>query len=455
MMSENVGEDVMFYSAVSRERVEMSEKLFKVLTVILNNIHQTEFSERFWSIITAPYVSAVVSNRKVMEKKDLLADPPFEAFVGTVMPGRMLLRYHLIRNTVKLLFNFGSQSKTFSTIRKHKKIAIGFHKDDGILNETDVIIRAFYPFIVPLRPNNFFRKPFSNSFDFFSDAFISNLVKLMPKLYIEHFMEIYKNIPLHNPLEKSFHVCGLENFFISLVVAKYAEHGSKIYYYQHGGFYGEYEYHSAHRFESKIADNFFTWGWKMFPNDNPYKAFRCEKFKKIYVSKSSIKYDILLVFPTVDGKTRKSIMNSTSVFLSNLDRNKYKTICARPRPNSLFNRKSAISFLKDRVDKIDSAYGPVAKLISRSGLVIQISYPSTNMLECFYVDHPVVAILENTEPSSIVKPYYDFFLENGVFHIDMERLTNHINSINLEKWWQEIVAHPTYQQFKYKFLRKV
>lgn len=84
-----------------------------------------------------------------------------------------------------------------------------------------------------------------------------------------------------------------------------------------------------------------------------------------------------------------------------------------------------------------------------------MTYPSTNTLECMYVDHPVVAILENYNPSEIVEPYYKFFLDKGVFHYTMYSLTKHLNEMNVDTWWSDIVNHETYKNFKKEFIRSV
>lgn len=444
-----------FFSATSEERVKLTLELALLLTSILNKIHGTNYSERFWKIIASPYLSAIISSRLILEKGDLKFYPPLDVFGNTVSPSKQAKAYGTIRYLTKMIKTMGAIRKIKKQLAFNKNIAAGFHYKEVIIPGIDTCIETYYPFIKLIRTDHKMRNLQLKETKGFSTVFVKNITKLLPKFYIELFREYYDKIPLFEPEKKVFHVSFLENFFLRLLIAKYVENGAKVYFYQHGGFYGEYEHHSAHRSESLISDKFMTWGWKMLPNDQPSKAFRLEKFKKNYKKTKVSKYDILIVYPTIEDKNRKSFEKKSTVFLTSIDRHKYPRICARPRPTSRFNRKSVLNFINNDISKIDAGYKNIAILISESKIVVQTTYPSTNMLECFYVDHPVLAILENNTPSKIVKPYYEFFLEKGVFHYTMESLTSHLNKVDINQWWRETVEHPTYQAFKNEFLRKV
>ena len=55
------------FSAMSKERLLMSEDIFQIMTTVMNEIHKSSYSLRFWKILMAPYVGAVISNRKLMK----------------------------------------------------------------------------------------------------------------------------------------------------------------------------------------------------------------------------------------------------------------------------------------------------------------------------------------------------------------------------------------------------
>jgi putative transferase (TIGR04331 family) len=390
-----------------------------------------------------------------MEDENLLINPAIDVFSNNVAPNAKSKRYGIIRYYLKMIKSLRGKSRIKFQINRYDNIAIGFQDDDGINIEVDTLLKPFYPFFLPKNTDKLKREICLDGTDGFSAVFIKNLIKLIPKFYIEYFKYFYEKIPLFKPESKIFHVTALENVFISLLIAKYAENGAQIHYYQHGGFYGEYEFHSAHHHESNISDKFFTWGWQMLQKDIPNKAFRCEKFKNNYKIKASFECDILLVFPVIESKMIQKTKINFEFFFRSIDHKKYPVVYARPRPTSMFNRKASLYFIRKDVKKIDAGYQKISKLISKSKLVVQVTYPSTNMLECLYVDHPAVALLENFQPSKIVKPYYDFFLENGVFHSTIESMVKHLNSVAIDKWWAEIIQHPTYISFKNEFIRKV
>jgi putative transferase (TIGR04331 family) len=229
-----------------------------------------------------------------------------------------------------------------------------------------------------------------------------------------------------------------------------------LYYYQHGGYYGEYQFHNGHFHESSISDKFITWGWKMLEKDEPGFALKCEKFKRdFWAKKIDPEFDILLVYPVIENKVRKKIQSRSELLLGSLDRNKYKKLCVRPRPTQKLNRTEDFDFLKNEVNQIDQGFQPIVNLISKSRLVLHFTYPSTNMMECFYVNQPCVALLENNSPSDIIKPYYDFFIMNGVFHLTMDTLVEHLNKIDLEIWWEEIKNNSVYLDFKKQFINEM
>jgi putative transferase (TIGR04331 family) len=289
----------------------------------------------------------------------------------------------------------------------------------------------------------------------YNKIFISNIIKYIPKVYIEYFDHLMNKVLLYEPEKKIFHVSTIGNLFLRFTIAKYTENGAKLNYYQHGGFYGEFKHHNAHDYESSIADQFMTWGWKIKENDLPSPAFRLEKFRENFNENNEKSIDLLLIYPGIFNINDKHFKRISSIFFININRVKFTKICARPRPKSTFNRKADLMFISKEDVKIDSGYTPLSKLISKSKLVILMNHPSTTILECLYVDHPVVALLDNDDPSAIVIPYYDLLLEKKLFHLTIDSLIEHLNTTNINAWWSTLLKDPTYQQFKHEFLRKV
>ena len=434
----------------------MMDEINSILSVALNEIHKTSYSKRFWMILIGPYITSIIYNRKILENDILNLKPSKFLFTNTLIPDKKKILFYKIQYLFKILTSLGSFRKLKLAFNKFQNIAFGFHEPELIVNEVDVYLKTIYPFLGYKINDNKKREVLLKFKSNFSENFILNIIKLIPKIYIEYFDGLLNSVPLVNPKDKIFHVSFIGSFYMRFILAKYTEHESKLFYYQHGGSYGEFEYKTAHHYESSIADQFMTWGWKIKENDVPYKAFRLERFYRNYYVKNKKHMDILMIYPIINNNNIDRIKQESAYFFKRVNRTKYPNICARPRPTARFNRKSVLNFMSKDVNKIDSGYTKIFNLISKSKLVVILTYPSTTMLECFYVDQPAIALLNsNNFPSTVVSPYYDFFVERGVFHKSIDTMVEHLNTKNIEDWWNELIKEPMYLKFKNTFLRKV
>jgi putative transferase (TIGR04331 family) len=441
-------------TAVSKERIDFANNLSHVFYKIMNDIHGIDASERFWKIILLPYYSAIISSKnELLSESKASINPPIEVYSNSVFPSKHARRYGILRYLGKMSKTLFKKKKWLERIRYSDSIYLGFDKSFGFPD--DRIFEPIYPCITFKNMNWALRNYNPKFTGEFSESFIKKAIKNLPMIYLEYFKFYFDGITVENPSNKIFHVLTFENTYLRFVIAKYILNGSKLYYYQHGGYYGEYQFHNAHFHESSIADKFITWGWKMLEKDEPGYALKCEKFKRDYSAKKiDPEFDILLVYPVIENKVREKIRSRSELLLGNLDRDKYKQLCVRPRPTQKLNRTGDFDYLKNEVTHIDQGFQPIVNLISKSRLVLQFTYPSTNMMECFYVNQPCIAILENDFPSDIIKPYYDFFIKNGVFHLTMDTLVEHLNKIDLNVWWNGIIKDEMYLSFKKQFLNE-
>ncbi|HMO61136.1 MAG TPA: hypothetical protein PKC39_01730 [Ferruginibacter sp.] len=443
-------------SVMAKERYELADKLLDILTPVMNEIHGTQYSHRFWSLIMGHYVNTVLSLQRLFEKQEILTNPGLVA-VNAQKP--LSLKQRIKANAVRYLkFCRGLKhmwaNKTI--LKQEDNIVIGF---GGI----EYIVEALGK---PVQNTSFFflgegdipkRKIVNSIACRYDDVFQRNLVMQLPKLYVEFFIQAYNSIPLYNPAQKTLHLQMVTSETTEFLVAKYVEHGAKLYWYQHGACYGEYIGHNSHHNESKLADVFRSWGWKIKPNDEPWKAYRLQKFKDIYAAGTGTKkYDLMLCYSEIHQGNEKKMMALTNYFLQHISKDKYRHILARPRPiNKLQRHNRLLHFINDSRVTIDSGLTSMASLTSTCSLVIQMVVPGTNFLECIYVDQPVVGILINNTPTPVVQPYYDFFLQKGVLHRDFESLVQFINSIDVQEWWRELCSDEKYIQFKNQFAHSV
>lgn len=441
-----------------KKRVELTDKIGSQIHLILNHIHNVNYSERFWKIILAPYVSAIISDINKIDGLSNYSEVPNEVYRNTLFLEKNYVRFMYFRQLVKYIQSIFYKQKTNTILKENQTIITGFHDLDGIPTINGSFIKALYSFRFFIKKDNKKRNLDTEILSKLSNEFSSNfyitIVNLMPKVFIEDFKRIYNSIQIHDAKSKSFHISFFESNYMRVLIAKYIEDGSKLYFYQHGGFCGEFDYLSSHRFESGISDKFMTWGWKMLPNDTPSYAYRLKTFVNKYrnVIKDGFKHDLIIVLPGIENANREYVKSDLLKMLAIVNRQKYSQICIRPRPIAKVNRKGELSYLNDSSLFIDSGYSKMVNLISESRLVIQLSYPNTNFYECLSVDHPVMTVLKNDMPSKIVAHHYDFLLSVGVFHKDVQSLAAFINKVNVSEWWSEVIHSQGYLSFKKEFL---
>jgi putative transferase (TIGR04331 family) len=455
-MSKRKNHEEHYLSSVSPVRLELSKTIAKELAVVLNKIHGIKLSERFWTIILGSYINSAITCRQLFESKEIFSSANLLA-INSDKP--VSFQTKVKNNTIRFL-KFIVSAKNFGKIKNilehNDNLALTFPDIDIIQKEIGVNFPIYTPFFWG-KGDSQKRQRACEIADEYKDLFMKNIIKQLPKAYIEYFKIIFDSVPLFNPQKKTFHVHMMQSVHSEILVAKYVDNGAKLFWYQHGGCYGELENHNGHLIESSLADEFRTWGWKINPNDVPWKAYRVEKFKVQYNKINPVKsFDCLLCYGDIHEGNIKDTKEMTDFFLCNIDPSKYNKFLARPRPfNKIFSRKSNISFITDNRITKDAGLSDMIKLVKQSKLVIQFEIPCTNFLECLYVNHPTIGLLFGEEPSEIIKPYFEFFMSNGVYHETMESLVRHLNNINIDEWWQELIKHPLYKSFKYEFLREV
>jgi len=440
----------------SFERIEISEVIIHELVKVLNHIHETDYSYRFWKIIVGEYVNSLVSIKPILEQQEMKTTPPLQPVNSHDVPTlkqKVLARAPAIIKHYKTLRN---QANIFKLLETENYISIGLPDIEAVQKDTGPAMPIYYP-VFPGSGNTQKRKKANILGATYKNIFYRNMVMQLPMVYVEYFGRLFDKIPLHKPAQKIFHSHGLPPFYNSLVIAKYINAGAKLYCYQHGAYYGEMKGHNSHFNESSVADEFRTWGWKIRGNDAPWKAYRLEKFKIGYEKEAKTgEYDFLMCYPDVFHANRGYYKKITDYFLQTIDGGKYKKIMARPRPmNKMFSHANRLSFIDDSRVTVDSGLGSMAVAIAKSRIVIQFSVPATNFMECLYVNHPTIGLLDNNQPTDAVKPYYDFLMQHGVLHNNFASLVGHLNKINVDEWWAAIMKEPMYLQFKNEFLRKV
>ncbi|MES2847647.1 MAG: hypothetical protein V4685_01215, partial [Bacteroidota bacterium] len=310
--------DDFFPSPFCKLRIDISESILENLIPVMNEIHGVNFSYRFWKLILSDYINAVISIRHVLEAKLLNTAPGLEAVNSHHVPTRSQKLIRRAPSVIKHYKQIGAVSKTEQLIKQNKNLSFGLPAIDAVRADTGQPL----PVLFSIYPGSGDRKKRSITNQIASrqkSLFMMNVISQLPQLFVEYFEKEFNRVSLINPGDKTFHLHGFPPYSSIMIVAKYAEHGAKIFCYQHGAYYGEFEYHNAWFHESSIADEFRTWGWKISENNVPWKAYRLEKFRQKYLQfASAINYDLIICFTNLYGVNAGFYEKATNFFLDNL-----------------------------------------------------------------------------------------------------------------------------------------
>lgn len=287
-----------------------------------------------------------------------------------------------------------------------------------------------------------------------------NICSAIPKVYIEYFQKILSALNRLDPMPiRKIFVEHYGSTFEEILAAYCAEvKNAQIIQLQQGGFVGETTL-SIQPFQRISYDQLLTYGWRIDSIDIPYYAVRLEQYKRRYTAHSnkSATNDILFVFgsPEVAKAITRHYQNAIESICNDLDQQRLPRIKLRPRATS---RRLGITRLPSTFRGlpphwIDQGRTDIAELCANSRAVVQVTMPSTNFLECLFVDQPVLGINTNSMPTTLIKPYLEFFHTCGVLHKDMKSLIGLLNSIDIDSWWAEVTAEAKFQDFLLTFAR--
>lgn len=448
----NVNKSENITSAFALRRLELSREICRLLTPIMNKVHNVNYSKRFWELLLVNYVGTTITRSRELCEIEVNRAPDLDTSLGESFP---TLKQKLKTALIYYIKNFkagSSPAKIKNSLKSYDKLTLGLPDMQMVRDEVGENLPFYYPKFVGAGDIKKREKVYQIAASI-EDIFLRNIVKQIPKVYVEHFQKTFDDVPLFNPEKKEFHVHIIISVYSNFILAKYVENGAKLYWYQHGAYYGENS-GAGHSREGDVSDEFRTWGWKISEKDVPFRAYRLEKFKQEFeLDKTEIEFDCLMCCPEVYDENKDFFVPMIQTFINKLDSNKYKKILARPRPiNRLKNNKSNLSFITDTRVTIDSGFSKMPHIVKQSKLIVQFEVPATNFMECIFVNRPTIGILINEQPTEIIKPYYEFFMKKGVLHKNSETMVEHLNKIDVERWWNELNREPVFQAFKREFV---
>ena len=423
----------------------------------MNEVHGTNFSEKFWTRLLIPYAWTYYNQREHYEFTDSKYPIPFQPIGGWSPPGKSQVIKDILLATLRSLKGKYSPRKIGEVLPRNGKLVLGIRGEIAAA-ELDATFVSFnwIPFLGFADPEP--RKRLMSLAEKADSPEGKWLVEQMPEVYLEYFGRLLRIMQtVDSVVISDIYVEHYGSFFDRLLAFYLSERGASVNQLQLGGYIGEtiQSVDAVMRFE---RDKHLTYGWRINPEDIPFYSIRLEQFRAKYEScrNSEKKLDLLVVYNHVNSRaTREHYEYCSDVLRDNLSSDQYPKIMLRPRGSTrLLSAKKSLRFLKGFASgQIGSGKEDMAQLCAKARLVIHWSHPSTNLLECIFVDQPVVAVQLNSTPTDIVKPHYRFLKEVGILHDDPSSLVNHISRIDVESWWSSIICREEYQLFKRTFAR--
>ena len=425
---------------------------------IMNKLHGTQFSNRFWARYLIPYARACVRQRKWFEEPSLHTPVPFLPILGPEPCSEAEARNSLAQ---EILRNISVAIKSVSTKtnleRGSDAICYGV-RADVVSESCDAVSVKLYWLPSYFKKKREARGQLNQISQRQEEVFFRNVLKFMPSAYVEYHESLQKKAEAFllekNPSAIYYehyrtHIQRLTSFLAS-------EKGAELRNVQ-GGFLREDAgyIHKAKRLET---DKFLTYGWKFTDQDEPFYAIRLEEYAQAYIEATSQRkeIDLLVVYNALNTPEKKKACIETAECLSkNLDRIKYRNVTLRPRGRSRYlSSRSSITKLGIPCDlDVDAGMRPMPKLAARSRVTLHIEYPATNFLECIFVGHPVMAVLGEYELGGVAAGFIDEFRRLGLWHDNLHELVQFLNGIRLETWWAEVENSRAFNEFRETFAR--
>ena len=470
------------------------------LATVLNQFHQMDESDRYWSIITGAwlrsFIDLVVSRTVVLTRiqrehndlKLIATDPAF----CTRAAGNYV-NFHSFTKSPEwnsIVFsdvwphcstvdgftpqkvigsNFSSSTKTQLTTSKYVLSATYLPRlKEALLSLTLGTLPRRIKVVQPpiVQSDNLLRQQLNlgtASGDDFEIAVRELIRNFLPTAFLEGFRDLERMIPLMkfpiNP--KSIFTANrhLYDDVFNAWVANATAQGSSLILGQHGGYFGISKYPSfAERHELSIADRYITWGWKSSPI-----AVSGPILTTIGMNKKSIARGSKLVVVTEqlwslprssfsdfdDSPTYSQHLESCIHALPSSIRDATKV---RLHPSDGTTAKPMYDWWKQHLPdiEIDDCSDSFRKTLKSAKLIV-VAHNSTTLPETFSMNIPTLVSWkpEWVEVRDSAKPVFEKLEEVGIFHSDSEALARHITAIwdDVDKWWQSAEVRDARQFF--------
>lgn len=137
--------DKKLHSAFSLERLKLTERICIDLGNVMNEIHNTSYSHKFWELLLEPYVSSGISRFKYLLNDEPVGEPMLLELNGLLMPS---IREKTTTNVIRILkyFYHGNKSKKIKEIlSENNEVTIGFPNLQIVKEDLGEALPEYYP----------------------------------------------------------------------------------------------------------------------------------------------------------------------------------------------------------------------------------------------------------------------------------------------------------------------
>lgn len=310
--------------------------------------------------------------------------------------------------------------------------------------------------------------------DEFERLFVSSLPYSFPSLYLEGYARARAQTERAYPRAPRLAFFGSSVYYedpIKFAVAGWAEKGTRILGFQHGGQYGTAEYSLAEEHERRISDRYFTWGWSEREGDPRLGDLPVPKFSAGALARpfpwSDGPRDILVVcaeglmnahhlFPYPLGDQWGRYFDWRCRFVQTLPPGCFSRLRIRHSPQDYGWRQKEGLAARFPAIRFDDVRVPFTRSCDEARWIVT-DHPGTTFLECLALNRPSTHYWDPGlwEVRSSALPLFEELRRAGIVHHSPEDAARFIEKTDgaLASWWLSPAVQAARERFVASYAR--